>query len=137
MSDQNKAAIRRLYAEIDQGNLDAVDELWAPDHVFHLPDSPPMDAAGHKQLLRMYQDAFGDWRQEITNMIAEGDHVVTCFVFQGTHKGEFMGIPPTDNHIEIVAVAIDRFRDGRVSEEWIVYDGVGMMQQLGAMPTPA
>lgn len=136
MSEQNKAIVRRLYEEIDKGNLDVVDELWAADHVFHNAGSPPMDATSHKQLLQMYQDAFGDWRQEITNMISEDDQVVTFFTFHGTHRGELMGIPPTGETVEVVAVAIDRLKDGRIAQEWTVFDGLGMLQQLGAVPAP-
>jgi predicted ester cyclase len=87
MSEQNKAT-SQAFAEVDKGNLDAVEELWPPDHVFHTPGSPAMDATAHRQLLQMYREAFGDWRQEITSMVDEDDHVVTAFVFHGTHTGE-------------------------------------------------
>jgi steroid delta-isomerase-like uncharacterized protein len=96
-----------------------------------------MDATSHKQLLQMYQNAFGDWRQEIRNMISEDDQVVTFFTFHGTHRGELMGIPPTGEKVEVVAVAIDRLSEGRIAAEWTVFDGLGMLQQLGAMPAPA
>jgi steroid delta-isomerase-like uncharacterized protein len=134
VSEENKALVRHLYAEIDKGNLDVVDDLWAADHVFHLLGSKPMDSAAHKDLLRMYQGAFRDWRQEITDIIGEDDRVVTVFTFHGTHSGELMGIPPTGNRVEIHAVAIDRISEGRIVEEWSVFDGLGMLQQLGAGP---
>jgi steroid delta-isomerase-like uncharacterized protein len=137
MSEQNKATLRKLYAEIDNGKLDAVEELWSADHVFHTPGSPAMDATAHRQLLQMYQEAFGNWRQEITHMVAEGDHVVTMFVFHGTHTGELMGIPATDTAVAVEAVAIARFNKGRIAEEWTVFDALGMLQQLGAFPVSA
>jgi steroid delta-isomerase-like uncharacterized protein len=137
MSEPNKATIRKLYAEIDNGNLDAVEELWSPEHVFHTPGSPAMDPTAHRQLLQMYQEAFGDWRQEITNMVAEDDHVVTTFVFHGTHTGELMGIPATGTAVAVEAVAIARFNKGRIAEEWTLFDALGMLQQLGAFPVSA
>jgi predicted ester cyclase len=137
VSEGNKAIVRRLYAEIDHGNLDAVDEVWAPHHVFHMPGSAPIDAAGHKDLLRMYQAAFGDWRQEITDMVAEADRVVTIFTFLGSHIGELMGIPPTGKRVEVAAVTIDRFTDGQIVEEWTLFDGLSMMRQLDILPSPA
>jgi steroid delta-isomerase-like uncharacterized protein len=137
VSQGNKEIIRRLYAEIDEGDLDIVDELWAPDHVFHMPGSEPMDRAAHKALLRMYQGAFGDWHQEITDMVAEEDRVVTVFTFHATHRGEFMGIPPTGNRVEVMAVAIERLGEGRIVEGWTLFDGLGMLRQLGSMPAPA
>jgi predicted ester cyclase len=137
MTEENKAIVRRLFGEIDKGHIDAVDGVWAPDHVFHTPGGPPMDAAGHKDSLRMYQVAFGDWRQEITNMIAEGNQVVTAFTFHGTHVGELMGIPPTGNRVEVGAVAISRFGEGGIVEEFTLFDGLGMLYQLGAMTVPA
>jgi len=53
----------------------------------------------------------------------------------GTHQGELMGIPPTSNRVSVAGITISRFKDGKVSEEWEVYDMMGMMQQLGAIPS--
>jgi predicted ester cyclase len=137
MSEENKAMVRTLYAEIDKGNLGAVDEAWSRDHVFHTPGSPAMDAVGHRQLLAMYQGAFAEWRQEITNMVAEGDQVVTMFTFHGRHTGDLEGIAATDRTVAVDAVAIARLADGRIVEEWTIFDGLGLLQQLGASPVPA
>jgi steroid delta-isomerase-like uncharacterized protein len=136
MSDQDKAIVCRFFREIDRGNVSIVDELCAPNHLFHTPGSPPLDATGHKQLLEMHRSAFADWTQSIEDMIAEGDKVVTRFTFRATHKGDLMGIPATGKQIAIAAVAIDRLAGGKIVEEWTVFDSLGMLQQLGVAPLP-
>jgi predicted ester cyclase len=68
-------------------------------------------------------------------MVAEGDRVVTKKTVSATHTGEFAGIPPTGNRVELTYVDILRLRDGRIVEHWLSMDQLTFMQQLGAIPT--
>jgi predicted ester cyclase len=68
--------------------------------------------------------------------MAEDDKVVLHMTWTGTHKGEFMGIPPTGQSISINVIDIIRIADGQFVEHWGVMDQMAMMQQLGAMPAP-
>lgn len=72
----------------------------------------------------------------IHEQIAEGENVVTRFVWKGTHKGEFMGIPPTNKKVEVWGIVIDVVKEGLFSESRIIMDTVGLLQQLGVMPKP-
>src|SRR5215204_7111265 len=139
MSEENKAIARRALEEVfSAGNLDVVDEIVSEDHVHH---DPAMPEEGHgrehlKEFARMYRSAFPDVHVEIEDMIAEGDRVATRWVASGTHEGDLMGISPTGNRVTVVGTTIDRLVDGQIEETWDYYDALGMMRQLGAIPSP-
>jgi predicted ester cyclase len=69
-------------------------------------------------------------------VIADGDTVATRWTGAGTHQGELMGIPPTGKRIRVEGMNFYKLSNGRVTDLWTQYDGVGMLQQLGAMPAP-
>jgi steroid delta-isomerase-like uncharacterized protein len=139
MSEENKALSRRWAEELfSQGNLDLAGEIFAPDHVNHDPNVP-MEASGPegmKRLFGMYKSAFPDGRLTIEDQIAEGDKVVSRWSASGTHQGEMMGIAPSDNRVEMKGITIDRFAEGKIAESWNNYDLLGLMQQIGALPSP-
>jgi steroid delta-isomerase-like uncharacterized protein len=135
MSEQNKATVRRFFEQIDKGNTDVVDELYADTLRFYQPGSDPMDKAARKQLLLMFRSVFPDSSHTIEDMIAEGDRVVTRFTFHGTQRGELMGIPATGKQVAVQGMVIDRLSAGKIMEEWVSFDMMGMMQQLGVAPT--
>jgi predicted ester cyclase len=69
-------------------------------------------------------------------MVAEGDRVVKRFTLRGTHTGDFNGIPPTGKQITFEGIDILQLADGKISEIWIAYDMLGVLQQLGVIPVP-
>jgi predicted ester cyclase len=72
----------------------------------------------------------------VEDIFSEGDMVAARISFQGTHRGEFQGIPPTDKRVAFSGIEIDRMVDGKVHEHWFQLDLLGLMQQLGAFPEP-
>jgi steroid delta-isomerase-like uncharacterized protein len=139
MSEENKALVRRSFEEVfNQGNLDAVEEIFASEHVLHDPTSPEeiRGAEGMKQYVSMYRTAFPDLQQSIEDQFAEGEKVATRLTGRGTHQGELMGIPPTGNRIEAPGIVINCISSGKIAESWANYDAMGMMQQLGVIPQP-
>ena len=138
--EQNKSVARRILLEvIDGANLVLADELIAPDYVEHRPTNPAEDKDtsprdGLKKWIRMVHQAFPDWRHEIHDVVAEGNLVTVRSTLYGTHRGAWMGIPPTGK--EIAQRGYDQFRivDGRMVEHWGEYDWIGFYQQLGALP---
>jgi len=133
--EENKAILRRVVEEIfNQGNLDLVDELYATDYIYHIPPNPVHDTEGFRQMLAMYLIAFPDFHMTIEDIFAEGDKVVSRFTFTGTHKSEFMGIPPTEKQVKGTGIVINRFADGKIVEDWESLDFLGFMQQLTAPP---
>ena len=138
-TEENKAISRRVAEEIfNGGNLDLVDELYASDYVLHDPSLPEdlIGPEGIKQYVAMNLGAFPDARVTVEDEIAEGDKVVSRWTATGTHTGDFMGIPPTGNRVEISGVTINRFSGGKIAEDWYQCDDLGMMRQLGLIPSP-
>lgn len=135
-TEENKANIRQFYEEVwNQGNLAAVDELTAADFVDQglLPPVHGLEAL--KQYVGMYRAAFPDAHFTIEDMIADGDKIVVRFTATGTQHGDFMGIPPTGKHVTVTGISITRLEKGKVVEGWSSFDALGMLQQLGVIPT--
>ncbi len=138
-AEENKALVRRSFEEVfNQGNLDAVEEIFAPDYVLHDPTSPEeiRGTEGMRQYVSMYRTAFPDLQQTIEDQIAEGEKVATRLTGRGTHQGELMGILATGNRVEAPGIVINRISGGKIAESWANYDALGMMQQIGAVPAP-
>ena len=138
-TEENKTLLRRSVEEVfsAQGDLDVADEIYAPDYVGHNPLDPEdvRGPEGAKEQARMYRSAFPDVRLSIEEQVAEGDRVVTRWIGTGTHQGEMMGIAPTGNQIRVDGITISRIQDGKVVEDWELFNALGLMQQLGAVPT--
>ena len=132
--EENKAIARRWNEEIwGKTNLALADELLSTDFVFNYP-APGVAAnlEGYKQTLTMNNATISDLRCTTDDMVAEGDKVVVRWTWAGTHKGELMGIPPTGKQVMITGISILHIVGGKMVEEWIEMDTLGMMQQLGA-----
>jgi steroid delta-isomerase-like uncharacterized protein len=138
-AEENKAFVRRQIEETwNKGNLDFVDEGFTSDYVKHDPLSPEeiRGPEGFKRNVAETRSAFPDFRIEIVEQLAEGDLVATRYVVCGTQEGELEGIPPTGNRIQVAGTGVDRFSEGKIAESWEMYDTLGMMQQLGVIPSP-
>jgi predicted ester cyclase len=122
-AEENKAMVRRLVDAYNAGNMDVVDELFAPEL-----------AEQAKRGFTAFRSAFPDWREEIGDVVAEGDKVVGCFKCSGTHRGEMMGIPPTGRRQEVDEVYFLRVEDGKFVEFWGLEDNLTRMRQLGLLP---
>jgi steroid delta-isomerase-like uncharacterized protein len=138
-AEQNKALARQLVEEVlNRGNISLADEILAPNFVEHeeLPPEIPPGREAPKMMFTMLRSAFPDFKATIDDIVAEGDKVVIRQTWTGTHKGEFMGIPPTGKSISINVIDIIRIAEGQFVEHWGVMDQMAMMQQLGVIPTP-
>jgi steroid delta-isomerase-like uncharacterized protein len=122
----------------NQRQYDVADELLSSDFVIH-SSAPGNDIQGPevaKQFFATLHAGFPDLCFTVEDQIAEGDRVVTRWIAQGTHRGEFQGIPATGNQIRLTGIDIDRIAGGKVVECWTNVDEFGLMQQLGVVPTP-
>lgn len=138
-TEQNKQLVRRMVEElINQGKLDVIEELFAPDFIEHeqLPPGIPPGREGVKALFGMQHSAFPDLKATIEHLIAEDDQVVVHMHWTGTHDGEFAGIPATGNTISIAVIDIMQINQSKIVAHWGAMDQMTFMQQLGAMPTP-
>jgi steroid delta-isomerase-like uncharacterized protein len=115
-----------------------VDEIVASGCVLHDPAIPEEISGpeGVKRYVQMYRSAFPDTHITVEDQIAEGDDVVTRWTGRGTHQGELLGVPPSGNRVEVSGITLDRFSGAKAVESWTNYDALGMMQQIGAAPSP-
>jgi steroid delta-isomerase-like uncharacterized protein len=136
-TEENKKAAHYSFEEVlNNVNLAVIDELFSTTYVLHTPAGPVHGPEGFKQFVLMYRSAFPDSRYTLEEMIAEGDKVVTRWSGTGTHQGELMGIPPTGRQVTVTGISIGRYEGGKLVEEWLNFDALGMLQQLGAIPMP-
>jgi steroid delta-isomerase-like uncharacterized protein len=136
-AEENKAIARRAYEIFSSGNLEALQEVIAPDLVDHnaAPGQAP-GIEGTRQVLGMLRAAFPDLRLTPEDLIAEGDRVVARLMVTGTHQGEFQGLPPTGKQVTMSGIEIVRLAGGKAVERWGEFDILGLLQQLGAVPAP-
>jgi steroid delta-isomerase-like uncharacterized protein len=137
-TEENKTLLRRYIEEVfNKGNIAAADEVLAPNFVHHsLPKGVPPDREGLKRFVTVLLSAFPDFHITIEDLVAEGDRVAARFTWRGTHKGEFIGIPPTGKPVTVVEHCLHRVEGGKIAESWVELDQLGMMQQLGIVPPP-
>jgi len=137
MSEQNKTSVRRLFEEVwNKGRVLVADELFAPTYTHHDSSTPDVGRGpeGEKKRVTLYRDAFPDIRFTIEDIISESETVVARWSCRGTHKGDLSGIAPTGKQFNITGVSIARFTNGRMSEGFVNWDALGLMQQLGVVP---
>jgi predicted ester cyclase len=132
MSLENNLSIaRRFFNECrNQGNLDVLDEIMAPEHIHHLPDEDIHGSEKIKRLINNLRTAFPDMNIKIEDEIVEKDKVVFRWTARLTHRGDFFGIPPTGNHIMYSGIDIIRITNNRIVELWSQMDQVGFNHQL-------
>jgi steroid delta-isomerase-like uncharacterized protein len=134
--EESKAIVRQYFGVWEEGNLELLDELLAPDYVNHTPATPelPTGPEGVKGVVSMFRDGMPDLRVVIEDMIAEDDKVATRYTLEGTHEGALFGVPPTGQRLSIKSISVERVSHGKIIEHWRVTDELGMMQQLGVIP---
>ncbi len=131
---ESKALVIRFLEDVwAGGDLDAVDELVAADHVHHLANRDAHGPEGVKQLVAWFRKFLPDLRISVQDLIAEGDRVMVYFSFSGTDTGGYMENPPTGNRVQYDGIDIFRLREGRIVERWGIADTIRMMHQIGAI----
>jgi steroid delta-isomerase-like uncharacterized protein len=138
MPGTNKDVIQAFIEDvINQGRLERANDLVKEDFV-ELDPIPGQQQGreGLKAVIHGLRSAFPDMHWVVNEMVAEGEKVVTRFVWTGTHHGAFLGIPATGNKVEVKGVVIDRLENGKMADSRILMDTMGLMQQLGVIPAP-
>lgn len=132
--EERKDKLRWAEEEIwNKGNVDAHDEVIAPDFVYHDPRFPVEGLVGAKQRARDLLAAQPDLHMEVHEILADGDLTAYRWTQSGTARGEFRGVPATGKSYSMVGMNIDRWEGDRIVEGWIVYDLLGALEQLGVI----
>lgn len=135
-AEDSKAVARRVMERLDGRDLDGVIELCASDSVWHGFAPEPLDLDGYRQAISVFLDAFPDSRFPVEEWVAEDELVACRHSPRGTHDANFAEIPASGNTVTVNAIVILRVESGKVKEAWLNADMLGMMQQMGAIPTP-
>ena len=135
--EQNKTIIRRGFEEgINQNKLHIFADVIGPTYVNHSMPTPVPGPEGFKMVIGMFRAAFPDLHITLEDVLGDGDKVTTRGYFTGTHQGDFNGIPATGKKVKVSYIDMWRIENGKAAENWVQMDMIGLMQQLGVMPTP-
>jgi steroid delta-isomerase-like uncharacterized protein len=137
MSTDTVERLERLFGDVwNAARPDTADELVHES--YHIHDRGLADELSGPALYRALaegtREAFPDAEFVVEDTLADGDRVALRWTMTGTHEGDLFGVPPTGRQVELTAIEIDRFADGRLIETWTQSDQLGLMRQVGALP---
>jgi steroid delta-isomerase-like uncharacterized protein len=139
-TEANRAAVYRwVEGGWNNGNLGLVDEMYSPDYTIHDPSVPgyPGGAEAFKAFVTGFRTGLPDIHFTVEDTVAEGDKVAWRFTVRGTNLGPLMGFPPTGKASTNSGLVISRFdENGKWAEDYVNWDTLGMLQQIGIIPTP-
>ena len=135
--EDNKEIARRLTDLLNHDDVEKLKQLLSPDFVSHFAGLPqPLNRDQYIQVNQAAKSAFSDLYRTVDDLIAEADKVVLRITARGTHTGVYQGIPATGKITKITGIAIRRILGGKIVEEWVINDQLGLMQQLGIFNMP-
>jgi predicted ester cyclase len=135
VGEENKAVVRLFDEEFwNKGNMAAADELMAANATIVLPRRGHVSLNELKALAVSLRGAFPDWHAIADELVAEGARVAEGWTGRGIHQGEFQGIAPTGRQVTVAGTVFYRLASGKITEFRGLFDGLAMMQQLGAVP---
>jgi steroid delta-isomerase-like uncharacterized protein len=132
---QNIEAQQRFGEAVNSGRLEAILEVVSPLVIDHDPaaDQGP-GPQGFVRLFTAYREAFPDLKVSPNHLTADDESIALAYIMSGTHKGSFLGIPPSGKTVRVRGVQIARFAEGKMVERWGSSDQLGLLEQIGAWP---
>jgi len=131
----NKLLARRLLEEVvNTGDVHRLTEFLAPDYVERHADVVGIEGA--RQHILTFHRCYPDLHVTVEGQVAEDDIVVTWFTMRGTHRGEWGGIKPTNKVLTLRGVNVQKFRDGRIVEQWGGANTFEALLEIGAIRLP-
>jgi steroid delta-isomerase-like uncharacterized protein len=136
-TDQNTSNGQRFFEDmLGRGNWDLADDILASDIVMHHPSSP-QPVAGVKNVvgfLGAFRAGFPDMTMKVELAFGGGEMVAVRWRMSGTHTAVLFGIPPSGKSVSVAGISLLRFSNGKVVEDWVSEDSLGLMQQIGVIP---
>lgn len=137
----NKDIVVRFVEELwNERNLEIADDIFDEDSHTHqlqtglLAIATPRGPAAVKAHVTDWLSGFPDLKFTVEQMFADGNRVISQLAMDGTQTGQWMGIPPTGNRVDIRMMTIHRIRAGKIIEDWVLVEWLGLLQQLGVLP---
>lgn len=134
--EANKTAANRYFDDvINQGRLGTIDEIMSPNVAFFIPTlpDPVRGREGMRGFVSGLHTCFPDLSYQVQHQVADGNKIATRYSMTGTHRGEFLGIPPSNNRITDEGTTLFHFLDGQIVQIWVAEDGLGLVRQLTAV----
>ena len=128
--EEHKAVLARAFKAFGELDLDVIDETYSPNYEFDAPalkgssSSASSGREAFKQRVVAFSNAFANVKYNIDDIVGEGDLVATYFSFEGIHRGEFVGFPPTNKQVKINGVHFTRFVDGKIKKTWAGFSNI-------------
>ncbi|KAA9162662.1 ester cyclase [Amycolatopsis acidicola] len=136
--DERRESLRRFMDQAwNNGHTEACDELYAAHCSFHDPSFPVDGVAGMKQQIEQLRHAQPDLHMDIHDILVDGDLTAARWTLAGTARNEFRGLPATGKTYVMSGMSCDKWDGDRVVEEWVNYDLLGSLRQLGIIPETA
>jgi predicted ester cyclase len=137
--EANKALVARQFDEIwNHASWDTAEELFAPEYVNHDPYNPEQGTGpeGFRERVEGYRSVLHGFDLRILHQVAEGDMVETHWSLAGSHGGPLEGVAPTGKQLYVEGQLLSRITDGKFVEEWVNWDILGLLREIGAVPAP-
>ncbi len=135
-NSSNQSVIRELFGLIEKGDQENVGKVFSANWVNHDPSLPPMQGLeGARQLIALW-GGLSSREFCFEEIFSAGNLVAVRFSLSGTHTGELMGIAATGKSVDVSGNGIFRVVDGKATDNWVIFDALGFLRQLGALPMP-
>jgi len=137
-ASDNVTTLRTFFKQIDGQEWDAATQVFTEDYRLHMSGNPqPMTAQEFAGFGQMFFAAIPDLTHTIEAAVVDGDDVAIRLTVAGTHRHELMGVPGSGRPVSVSSFNFYRFRAGQIAEQWITFDVMSLMQQIGGIPAPA
>lgn len=135
--DKNIELVKKYHEIWSNGNIGELDKIIAPNFISHfIGEFEYKGIEGAKNSIRETKMAFPDWKEDLVDVIANGDKVVTRYHSTGTHLGNWDGIDSTGNKVDIFEASIYRIENGKIAEQWGFWDEISLKKQMKKLATP-
>jgi len=130
----HKLLFGRLYQSIwNERRLKYIEQVFADTHELGDPtvDGQGVGPKAYRRHVERFVTGLPDLKFIVDDTISEGDKMVVAWTITGTHKGEFLGVPPTNKKVMFSGITIHQIADGKIVETTVIWDGLGLLKQLG------
>lgn len=134
---KNKELVAEIFAIVEAGNLDKLDEFVSADYVRHCQATPEIEVTnlqGLKDFLTSDREAVPNPELVLHRMVAEDDLVAFWATYKGVQEGPMGPHPATGNRLELDFAGMHRIADDKLVETWVIWDNMTMLTQLGLFP---
>ena len=141
MSEDLKQLTGKIIEEAyNKGNLDVLDELVAPNYLRHQPPMKKVEGlAAYKKFVSEVRESYSNFNMKVEEILVDGNKTVTRLILSGKHTGKIPTVqaPPTGKEVAMAGCTVTTWETGKIVEEWVYNDYMGLTHQFGVMPLMA